>query len=374
MPQPIYVPRINNNDDEVKLVAMLVAPGDAITQGQAVAEIESEKATVVVEAEEDGFVLDATGAEGEMIDVGAVLLWVGASPDETVPQVQPSEPKDAGQPATDRPTAGALALIRKHGLRAAEISFSGARLTVSDVEAHISSKPASVETVRPASAWSGTPEAGGKSAELSPYETAMITSVSWHARQAAATYLEAAYDENDWQAFAQGFRDQHGLLSSPLVPLMAYQLVRHASDNRDLNSTIHDGRKLVYDQVNLGFTVHINGKLFLPVIHDADGMNAREFVDAFAVLHRAAMRGKLQPADMKGATVAISSMARWPVLRHMPILPPYVSLMVAHSAAQDDRSILGATYDHRVLDGAAAYQAISNLTAPDENQFSTKEE
>lgn len=372
MPRPIHVPRINNNDDEVKLIAILVSPGDAVKSGQAVAEVESEKATVVVEAEADGFVIEASGAEGAMLDVGAVLLWVGETPDETVPQNDPGPKGTDEQAGTDRPTAGALALIRKHGLAAADIPASGARLKVADVEAFLSEHAPSAEPARPSAVQFGAPDASGKSTEFSAYEAAMLHSVSWHAREAAATYLEAAYDEADWQAYAQGFRDQHGLLSSPLVPLMAYQLIRHASDNPGLNSTVHNGRKFIYARVNLGFTVHIGGKLFLPVIHEADGMNAKEFVDAFAGLHRSAMRGKLQPADMKGATIAISSMARWPVLRHMPILPPFVSLMVAHSAAQDGRSILGATYDHRVLDGAAAFQALNHLTSPNDKEITSK--
>ncbi|WP_136661017.1 2-oxo acid dehydrogenase subunit E2 [Nitratireductor sp. XY-223] len=367
MPQPVFVPRINNNDDEVRLIAVLVSPGEAVTSGQAVAEIESEKATVVVEAEADGFVLEASGAEGEMLDVGAVLMWIGATPDEAVPEEQPAKQDAAALSASDRPTAGALALMKEHGMSAGDIPVSGARMKVSDVEAFIAANAPNAEPAKAAVAQTGAPDADGKSVEFSAYEAAMLNSVSWHANDAAATYLEADYDEADWQAFAQNFRDTHGLLSSPLVPLMAYQLVRHAADNPDLNTTVHNGRKYVYDCVNLGFTVHIGGKLFLPVVHEADGMDGREFVDAFARLHRSAMRGKLQPAEMSGATVAISSMARWPVLRHMPILPPFVSLMVAHSAARDGRSILGATYDHRVLDGAAAFQALNHLTSPNEN-------
>lgn len=363
MTDPLYVPRINNNDDEVLLVSLQVANGDAVQAGQAVAEIESEKATVVVEAETDGYVVGISGIEGEMVTVGAVLIWIGETPQSQVPD--DAGEGDTGPSTRTRPTAGAMALLRKHGLSESAVPVSGSRMQVGDVEAYLSQNPPAGAVPAAAAGLSDPPAAAGRAAPLSAYEAAMMQSVLWHGREAVPTYLEAAYDETPWQEFAQSFRDEEGLLSSPLVPLIAYQLVRYVLAKPGLNSTISDGQRFLYDAVNLGFTVDVGDKLFLPVIHDAQNMTAREFVDAFGRLHRAAMRGRLQPEEMRGATVAVSSMARWPVLRHMPILPAHVSLMVAHSAPNDGRCVLGATYDHRVLDGAAAFQAVHSLTKPD---------
>jgi len=67
---------------------------------------------------------------------------------------------------------------------------------------------------------------------------------------------------------------------------------------------------------------------------------------------------------LQGATVAFSSMARWQVARHVPILPPHVSLIVAHTVSKDNRAVLGATYDHRVLSGGDAVAILNRLAQP----------
>jgi hypothetical protein len=68
---------------------------------------------------------------------------------------------------------------------------------------------------------------------------------------------------------------------------------------------------------------------------------------------------------LTGATISFSSMARWHVTRHVPVLPPYTSLIVAHAAAVNGRGTLGATYDHRVLTGFDALSAIRALSVPE---------
>jgi hypothetical protein len=54
-------------------------------------------------------------------------------------------------------------------------------------------------------------------------------------------------------------------------------------------------------------------------------------------------------------------MEKWGLCRHMPILPPHVSLMVAHSVDAKGQAILGATYDHRVLNGGEVAQTLKHL-------------
>jgi pyruvate dehydrogenase E2 component (dihydrolipoamide acetyltransferase) len=82
MPTPLYTPRVNNNDDTVRLVHLFVEPGTAIRKGDPVADVETDKATFTVEAEEDGFLLRYDAAKGDTIAVGSVLAWTGRSADE----------------------------------------------------------------------------------------------------------------------------------------------------------------------------------------------------------------------------------------------------------------------------------------------------
>src|SRR4029077_17388116 len=84
MPTPLHTPRVNNNDDTVRLVKLLVKPGDEVRVGQLVAEVETDKANFTVESDRDGYVLAVEKALNDTIDVGSVLLWLGASTDEIV--------------------------------------------------------------------------------------------------------------------------------------------------------------------------------------------------------------------------------------------------------------------------------------------------
>jgi hypothetical protein len=90
------------------------------------------------------------------------------------------------------------------------------------------------------------------------------------------------------------------------------------------------------------------------------------FVDMLSSLMRQGMKGKLTADQTGGVTVGFSSMARWKVMRHMPILAPYTSLMIAHTHETDHIASLGATYDHRVLTGGQVAAALQALSRPED--------
>ena len=88
-------------------------------------------------------------------------------------------------------------------------------------------------------------------------------------------------------------------------------------------------------------------------------MPESEFVEELGRLQRAAMKHSLKPEQTSDATIGFSSMARWNVTRHIPVLLPRTGLMVAHCAAS-----LGATYDHRLLTGFDVVQVLRALSLP----------
>ena len=140
MPTPVHVPRINNNDDTVRLTSILVQPGEAVRAGQSLAEIETDKATFDVEAESEAYVLAISHQPGEMVDVGSVLFWMGATPDEAVPETESTAAKAAaaaGAGAAAEPTLKAAILLAEYNLAAHQVPSSGARLTAADVEAFV---------------------------------------------------------------------------------------------------------------------------------------------------------------------------------------------------------------------------------------------
>lgn len=360
----LYVPRINNNDDFVKVVRLAVAVGDQIRPGDVVAEIESEKSVASVEAEQGGYVLKVLCAVDDQVAVGGVMMWLGASADEVV-----SDAGD-GETGTDRrasvePTAKARALLTRYGLSAQQVAASSDRLSAADVEAHVAqqtksmSEPARGEQKELA----GLPT--GERRPLSVAERGMLHTVSWHRDQAAAAYLEIEFDPKPWDEYAASFAAQHKLMMSPMLPLMAYRLVSLVGETAKINATLVEGQLYQYREVNLGFTVQAGETLYLVVARNAGSMDAAGFVSTLGELQRHAIGRKLRPEESQGTTIGFSSMARWNISRHIPVLAPYTSLMVAHAAPrQSGTAVLGATYDHRILSGFDVSRVLNKLTRP----------
>jgi pyruvate/2-oxoglutarate dehydrogenase complex dihydrolipoamide acyltransferase (E2) component len=243
----------------------------------------------------------------------------------------------------------------------------GERLTVADIETWLATqrKPArAAGPVAPAAA-EPTPSVPGEYRDLSGEERGMLAAVLWHRDQAAAGYLQIEYDPEPWNEYAAGYAKEHKLMLSPLLPLLAFRLVELAKASPGINATIVNERRYQYRQVNLGFTVQAGPTLYLGVVHDAQEMNTARFIDALGEMQRHAMAHKLPPGEASGATLAFSSMARWNVSHHIPLLPPYTGLIVSHAAPlASGHAVLGASYDHRLLSGFDAAQVLRSLAQP----------
>ncbi len=364
MASPIHVPRVNNNDDEVKLVSLRVAAGDKISRGQLVAEVETDKAVVEVEASADGFVLSILANIDDVIAVGSVLLWLGESADEPVPAAATTTERNT---SAGQPTAKARQLLRDHKLTASDVPASGERLTVDDIEHYLANRGKPVSAIAPTRAVELVPDIAGELRDLRSEERGMLATVTWHRDFAVPGYVELEYDPAPWEAYAKAFAERHKLLLSPLLSLMCWRLVELAKETPLLNSTIVGNQRYEYSAVNLGFTVQAGDTLYLTVARDAQALDEFGFVNAMGELQRRAATHKLGPQEIQGTTISFSSMARWKVSRHIPVLPPRTAIMIAHAASMDGRSVVGASYDHRVLNGFHVVTALRKLSKPNKS-------
>jgi pyruvate/2-oxoglutarate dehydrogenase complex dihydrolipoamide acyltransferase (E2) component len=373
MPFPILTPRVNNNDDQVRLCGFFVQTGQRVLQGQLLAEVETDKAVFEVAAEREGYVLALNGNPGDTIDVGTVLLWMGAQAGEDAPGSAPVRGGHAPVTEKAEPTAKARLMIQQYGLRADAIATKGNRLTTEDVEAYLrdqrATAPALVADAASAPGAPALPTAlatAGESIALTVEERSMLRSVTWHRDEAVPAYLELAYDSTPWNGLATTFAEKHKLLMYPLLPLLAHQLAKIAGRLPRINSVIHANKRYQYATVNLGFTIQAGQILYLAVLRDAGSMARLSFIRALTDLQRRAIAHKLRSAEVGGATIGFTSMDRWQVSRHVPILPPHVSLMVAHTTDRAGQTLLGASYDHRLLTGADAADILRQLAVPEE--------
>jgi pyruvate/2-oxoglutarate dehydrogenase complex dihydrolipoamide acyltransferase (E2) component len=368
MALPVPIPRVNTNDDVVKIVRIPVDVGDAVHAGDLVFEVETEKAVVGIEAEQDGFVLAIRCAIGDTVPVGTTALWLGNTPDEPIPEEAAAKATEGAQSGDATVTAKALLLLRQHNLNASAIPRTGPRLTAADVEAFLESGEQQAPQEPPAPPSPNLP-AAALTRPLTPPERGLLSTVAWQREHAVAAYLEIEYDPRPWDEYAAAFAKDRRLLINPLLSLLAYRLVRLAPEH-NANGTIIEGDEpshATYQHVNLGFTVQAGDSLYLCVVDLADTLDEAAFVARLGELQRRAMAHKLAPVEMRGTTVAFTSMARWgSVRRHMPVLAPYTALMVAHTAPPADGrpAVLGATYDHRLLSGFDTVRLLQKLANP----------
>jgi pyruvate dehydrogenase E2 component (dihydrolipoamide acetyltransferase) len=366
MPFALHAPRVNNNDDIVQVIAFRVDVGDYVEKGDIVLDVETDKAIVEVAAENDGYVLKLMCEVDDKVPVGSILLWQGASIDEPVPETALVAPAAGGGNA--RPTAKARALLKELGLDAAVVAAAGDRLTLADVEAYMAAHGIQRRDHTPAvtvSAQESLPDVPGELLDLNAEERGMLITVSWHRDHAAATYLEVEYDPKAWEEHAAAYASANKLMLSPLLPLLAYRYVQLVKASPRLNATVVNGKRFQYQPVNLGFTVQAGETLYLTVVRDADTVETKQFIENLGEVQRHALQRKLSRDETTGATIAFSSMARWNVSRHIPILPPYCSLMIAHAAPKGSgRAVLGASYDHRVLSGFDVARLLMELAKP----------
>lgn len=360
------VPCVNINDEFVDVVSIDVKPGQYVNNGDIVATVETDKSMIDVVAERDGYVLRIDSEEKTKARVGSILFWLGESADEAVPEQQ-AEAAPTGD-AIRQPTAKARALLKRLGLDATNIPASSERLSVADIEAWLARNGKTVSSAAPAISavrQDQAPPIAGELAELSSEAAGMLHAVSWHRDHAAAGYIEMEYDPKAWEDYAAAYAAEHKLMLSPLLPLLAFRLAQLGRERPALNSTIINGQRYQYQPVNLGFTVQAGTMLYLTVVRDTQDMDTAQFISALGEIQRHAMAHKLPPLEASGATLSFSSMARWNVSRHIPILPPQTSLIIAHAAPKNaGHAVLGASYDHRVLTGFDVAQVLQALSQP----------
>ena len=363
----IHAPRINNNDDHVKVAALAVAIGDRVARGDIIGQLETDKAIVDVESPADGFVIAVAAEVDRSVAVGSVLLWLGTTVNDPAPVsvVHESELRRAG---TSSPTARARLLLQRHGLSADDLPREGNRLTAEDVERYVAGRNVAStnrsQAVGPTRAVSTAPEIEGTLHELRSDERGVINTVSWSRDIAVPGYIELEYDPGAWTAYARAYAERNRLILQPLLALMAWRLVQLACDTPILNATLVGDHRYQYKPVNLGFTVQAGETLYLTVVREANTLDEARFVNALGDIQRRAAAHKLKPNEVRGATISFSSMARWNVSRHVPVLPPHTAMIVAHANSASGTAVLGATYDHRVLSGFRVVQALRKLAGP----------
>ena len=408
MAAEIHVPELGESVADATVGRWLKQEGDAVTSGEALVELETDKINFEVEAEQDGVLESISKGEGETVNVGEVIGTIGegseagdgAAPAETEdqeeqPRAEEEQPEPEAEEAEDtsnghrevedgagRASPSVRKLAQEYEVDLAEVtgSGSGGRITRDDVERLIraqSSTAAPEKTEAPERDGKGEAPAVSRDGRADLEERVRVS----RRRQTIAqrlvesqqtTAMLTTFNEADMtavmelrkrrkEAFQERTGSRLGFMSfftkAAIGALKAFPKV---------NAELQDTELVLKKYYDIGVAVSTDEGLVVPVLRDADHKNFAEIEQGIADLATKAREGKLTLDDLRGGTFTITNGGIFGSLVSTPILTlPQVAILGMHKIQErpvvvDGEIVvrpmmyLALSYDHRVIDGAEA--------------------
>ncbi len=398
--EPIKMPVLSDTMETGHLVSWKKQPGDAVKKGDIIAEIESDKAVMDLEAFDDGYLAGPLARPDSDIPVGAVIGYLvddreaalatqsdtAEKSPETTPQpettaqppakpaaqVAPSAPtesrpkKPAMQPQSENAAAGDAtrpenpAATNEPRQKASPYARGLARELGIDLA---SVKPGAdgVITSRHvlAAALAGPQpnlDAGP------PYRYKLLTSMHRAvAENMAATVQTPTFRVNAQLPVATLQQHAHEQEMS-FTLLLARELALTVVEHPEFNMVWTPRGLAVRDRVDVGIAVDIPGGLVTPVIRDAANRAIEELAEDWRILRDKTRRQRLAPSDYEGATIYLSNMGMFAAVRSFDaIVPLGAAAILAVGASLDGKALMTLGCDHRVVYGADAARFMETL-------------
>jgi 2-oxoglutarate dehydrogenase E2 component (dihydrolipoamide succinyltransferase) len=381
------VPSPGESISEVEIATWLVADGDYVEKDQAIAEVDSDKATLELPAEESG-IITLKAAEGDVVKVGQVVCLIdtsaarpagapAAAPAQSAaPQTQaPAAPTAAPVAAAPNPdpvkpasyasgsaSPAAAKIIKENNLNTAAIPASGkdGRITKQDVIAAMSAGFSTEAT----QGWGGTREQSREKMSMLrrkiaerlvavKNETAMLTTFN-EVDMKPIMDIRAKYKD----AFAKHHEVNLGFMSF-FTKAVTEALKLYPAVNAQI-----DGNEMIFhDYADIGIAVSSPKGLMVPVVRNAEQMGLADIEREIKRLAIKARDGKMTPEDMSGGTFTITNGGVFGSMLSTPIInPPQSAILGMHNVVERPVAINGKveirpimyvalSYDHRIIDG-----------------------
>jgi pyruvate dehydrogenase E2 component (dihydrolipoamide acetyltransferase) len=404
------MPALGMAQETGRLTAWLKREGEAITAGEPLMEIETDKTTVEIEAPASGMLAAVTAVPGDQVPVAATIAWILA-PGESLPSEAAALEPAAASPAASQPVAAspvAARMAAAHGLSLGDLAAAGKRVTKADVLARIEADangllgaqaasaarlPAASPKARrlagerglevAAMAGSGpggailaadvlaaltAPAASSSGGPVAPTGQAwavMAERLAEAWRTIPHFYLRREIDATAlvaWRAAAQPRFEIKLTYTDLLIRVVAAALVEHPRLNGSWN-----GRELdLNPEINVGLAVPTDDGLLVPVIHQADQKHLAEIAAERQTIVGRARAGRLRLADLQGGTFTLSNLGMYGVDEFQAIVnPPQAAILAVGRIAERvvpvggrpeirPRLALSLSCDHRAVDGARA--------------------
>ncbi len=422
MPIQVLMPALSPTMTEGKIARWLKAEGDAIKSGQVLCEIETDKATMEVEAVDEGIlakIVVAGGTEGVKVnqlialiagegeDAKAVAASGGGAaapaPKAAAPAAAPapaaaapaSAPAAAPAPASktgDRTFASPLAkrMAEQAGLDLSKIAGSGpgGRVVKQDIEAAAagggakkSAAPAAASSASaPAQAAVSASAIGGigphKLVPLSTMRKVIARRLTESKQQVPHFYLTVDCEIDKLLAGraalnAKAPEKGPGAFKLSVNDFIIKAVAVALRQVPNANASFSDDGMLLWDNVDISVAVAIPGGLITPIIKDADKKGLVDISNTMKDLAARAKDGKLKPEEFQGGTFSISNLGMFGIKDFAAVINPPQGCILAVGAGEQRpvvkngalaiATVMSCTLsvDHRVVDGAVGAEFLS---------------
>jgi 2-oxoglutarate dehydrogenase E2 component (dihydrolipoamide succinyltransferase) len=360
------VPSPGESISEVEIAEWLVEDGDYVEKDQSIAEIDSDKATLELPAEESGVIKIIVG-DGETVAVGDVVCIIDTSvkgtsskkktPHDKVGESVKLETKKSNENLV-KATPLAKEIINQNNIQVDKIIASGddGRITKSDV----------VQLMNSNSSKDGRESSLSKMTSLRrkiatrlvavKNETAMLTTFN-EVDMTAINLLRTKYKER--------FKEKHSV-GLGFMSFFSKAVTKALYEFKDVNAMVSGDQIVHYDYVDLGIAVSAPKGLMVPVVRNAEELTFREIESEIKRLAIKARDGKITIDEMLNGTFTITNGGVFGSMLSTPIInPPQSAILGMHNIVERPVALngeivirpimyLALSYDHRIIDGKSS--------------------
>lgn len=376
--------------------------GDSVTVGDVLAEIETDKAVMELEAFDDGTLKEICVAEGGKAKVGdhlALLLGAGESApkkmDKAAGVEKTAEPVQqiSAKPATTSapvvsagrvkasPLAKKIAAAKGVQLTMIQGSGPGGRVVAKDLESATAQAPRTATTSAPI--LPGPLPAGAKRIPLSGMRKIIAERLLASKTQIPHFYLNIEVDAGNllqMRAQVNAPLEKAGMSKLTINDFILKAVVAAAVKVPRVNASYAGDAIIEYPDVHLSVAVAVEDGLVTPVVRAAQAKSLRQISEEVKDLATRARTKKLKPEEYQGGTLTVSNLGSYGIDNFSAVINPPQAIILAIGAivkkpvvnAQDEivpahRLAIGLSADHRVVDGAVGAQYLAELRLLIEN-------
>ena len=373
----VHVPVLGESVSEATVGKWYKAVGDAVAVDEVICELETDKVALEVNATASGALSEIVAAEGENVEVGALLAKIDetahgavspapAAPSAPVRDVSPAKPTAVKADGSNiRPAAAALAAEKNVDLSSVVGTGAGGVITKADVLNHLSGGPSTPAAT--ASVVSAAPQE-----ELVPM-TRLRRTIAKRLKDAQnSAAMLTTYNEVDMSAvmnlrkqYQETFEKKHGCRLG-FMSFFAKACTAALKEIPEVNAEIREDTIVYKNYYNIGVAASTPAGLVVPVVRNCENLGFADIEKEISRLGGLARDGKLSMDDMTGGTFTISNGGVFGSLLSSPILnAPQSGILGMHTiqkrpvVVNDEIVIrpmmyLSLSYDHRIVDGKGA--------------------